>query len=433
MASSQNTHALRAGFAEVDITPPIGSEQVGWLARVVIERILDPIFAKIAVFECGGRQVGFVSLDTLSVRWTQVDEIRARVEQEIGIPGRGIMVAATHNHAGAAVASIGEVRRDDTYLAFMVDQIVRGFAAAKQAMVPAKIGVASGFEGRVSFNRRYIMRDGSAKCQPAPADPNTLCVEGPIDSEVGVVCARDLRDKPLGFLVNFALHPTHRGGSGTVSAGYPGVLSTEIKSKVGDDCAVLFLNGACGNIHSTSRVDPDYVDTAERIGAVLAEDVLKIVEGMSFVTEVALDSGSATLQLPLREVSESDIEPAPRSQRYARDEIYRDSVLRLIERRRTRDFAMAEVQAIRVGNTVFAAIPAEYFVELGLRIKLDSAADRTYVVSCANGMVGYVPHAAAFERGGYETTIAEWSKLAPEAGDMLADAALRVISEVKAS
>ena len=49
------------------------------------------------------------------------------------------------------------------------------------------------------------------------------------------------------------------------------------------------------------------------------------------------------------------------------------------------------------------------------------------VVSHANGMVGYVPTAKAFVRGGYETTFTGSSRLAPEAGDILADAAIALV------
>jgi hypothetical protein len=52
------------------------------------------------------------------------------------------------------------------------------------------------------------------------------------------------------------------------------------------------------------------------------------------------------------------------------------------------------------------------------------------VVSHANGMVGYVPTKAAFLRGGYETTFTDSSRLAPEAGDLLADAAIALIKQV---
>jgi hypothetical protein len=42
-------------------------------------------------------------------------------------------------------------------------------------------------------------------------------------------------------------------------------------------------------------------------------------------------------------------------------------------------------------------------------------------------MVGYVPHKEAFLRGGYETTFGYRSKLAPEAGDLLADCAIELL------
>ena len=53
------------------------------------------------------------------------------------------------------------------------------------------------------------------------------------------------------------------------------------------------------------------------------------------------------------------------------------------------------------------------------------------MVGYANGMVGYVPHKEAFARGGYETTFGYRSKLAPEAGDLLADAAITLVRAKK--
>lgn len=49
------------------------------------------------------------------------------------------------------------------------------------------------------------------------------------------------------------------------------------------------------------------------------------------------------------------------------------------------------------------------------------------MVGYANGMVGYVPTREAFARGGYETTFASGSRLAPEAGDLLEKCAVELI------
>ena len=61
----------------------------------------------------------------------------------------------------------------------------------------------------------------------------------------------------------------------------------------------------------------------------------------------------------------------------------------LVKRIRERGSQPAEVQVLFLGEHAFAAVPAEYFVELGLRIKEESYPRHALVVSCANGMVGY--------------------------------------------
>jgi neutral ceramidase len=76
----------------------------------------------------------------------------------------------------------------------------------------------------------------------------------------------------------------------------------------------------------------------------------------------------------------------------------------------------AEVQAITLNEYALVGIPAELFVELGLQIKERAYPMRASVVGLANGMVGYVPPETAFERGGYETTLSDASKLSPAAG-----------------
>jgi neutral ceramidase len=98
--------------------------------------------------------------------------------------------------------------------------------------------------------------------------------------------------------------------------------------------------------------------------------------------------------------------------------------LQRIQERKTQT---AQVQAISLGDWAFVSIPAEYFVQLGLRIKEAAHPVHALVVSCANGMVGYVPHKEAFIRGGYETTFTTGACLAPEAGDILADVGIELI------
>ncbi len=83
---------------------------------------------------------------------------------------------------------------------------------------------------------------------------------------------------------------------------------------------------------------------------------------------------------------------------------------------------------IGVGPVRFVTFPCEYFVEFGLRLKEAAWPLRALSIAYANGMVGYVPTAEAFARGGYETTFAMSSRLAPEAGDLLLQAGIGLIN-----
>ena len=84
----------------------------------------------------------------------------------------------------------------------------------------------------------------------------------------------------------------------------------------------------------------------------------------------------------------------------------------------------AEVQVIGLGDVALVAVPGEYFVEFGLQIKAASEAPITLVVELANGSIGYIPTAEALAEGGYEGSSAKYT---PDAGQMLADAALGMI------
>jgi hypothetical protein len=418
--------SMRAAAVEVDITPPtLPIEKAGWIVRILAERVDDPIFAKVIVIESNGARVGFVSLDCLSVRWPDVERIRD-IGAAMGIPTPNLMVAATHNHTGPAISSPGLARRDARYVDWMIERISGALRQAVESLAPARIGIASGIEGRLSYIRRCIMKDGSVRTHPAPT-AEIRCAESVIDPEVGVLAARDLEGKTLGVIVNFACHPTHGGGEARLSAGWPGEMSRAIKRSLGEHCITCFLNGALGDAHHQSTMIPDYVDSKERVGRLLAETVMSIVPTMEVVDDVPLAAARQTIAIPLRDIDGPFGVNMKHRQRFAADEVYEALIARLREKKSRRDHALAEVQAIRMGQAVVVSLPCEPFTEIGLEIKMRSPFESTFVVGCGNGMVGYVPTRRAFERGGYETTLSMGSKLDPGAGELLIDAALLAI------
>ncbi len=419
--------ALRAGFAETEITPPVGTHKIGWIVDIVIEEIADPLSARIGVIEAGDEAVAFVQLDTLCIRWAQTNDIRGRVQDRYGFPGANIMVAATHNHAGPAVAHCGDVRRDDAYTEAMIGKIADCFGRALDHMQEAEVGFASVPEWNISHNRRVVMRDGTASTHGPFRYPEALYVEGPIDPEVAVIAARGKDGELLGAIVNFACHPADHGGDTIASGGFPAALAREMTNR---GCPVtLFLNGASGNICSGDPYRGTEISMGQ-MGQALADDASKALDAMTFESELRLGTRSRTIQLPYRTVTQEEIAGTVRgAQRFVDPAAYDRGMPALLKHIEERKSQPAEVQVLALGDHFFAAIPAEYFVQLGFRIKEAAHPRHALVVSCANGMVGYVPHKEAFLRGGYETTFTRGADLAPEAGDMLAETAMALIRE----
>src|SRR5437868_1409920 len=151
---------MKAAFGEVEISPPLGTKKIGWLKTIVPTRVADPLFARAAVLESGGKRLGFIALDTLGVDARDVADIRRHVAEHFEFAPADIMVSATHNHGGPAVYTIGEVERDDRYARTMVERVVEMFAGAVARLRAAEAGFGRGVNFEVTHNRRIVMREG---------------------------------------------------------------------------------------------------------------------------------------------------------------------------------------------------------------------------------------------------------------------------------
>lgn len=108
---------------------------------------------------------------------------------------------------------------------------------------------------------------------------------------------------------------------------------------------------------------------------------------------------------------------------------YADEYAKLVERGPVP--VETAIQVIALGDVAFVAIPGELFVELGREIQRRSPFAHTVVVTQANDWAGYIPHRAAFDEGGYEVIFASQSRFAPEAGDLVVDAAVALLEDCR--
>ncbi|WP_435010989.1 hypothetical protein P12x_002280 [Tundrisphaera lichenicola] len=416
---------FRAGFGEVDITPPKGTPRQGWNSKLVGDSAIDPLFARAAVFERGeGGPVAILQLDVALVSAADTATIRRKIERDHQIPGGRVMVAATHNHAGPAMIDEA-LPRDEGYITRMVDAASEAVGKALASREVSEIAPGIAFEWGVAYNRRIRMRDGTSRTHGQFRDPLALGYEGPIDPEVGVLAVRGKDGSIRGALVSFTCHPTHHGGDSFFSAGYPGVIARELKAR--GIPVTLFLQGAAGNIaYDDPAGGPGR--SKEAIGEALALDVMKSLEKPSWTTPGSVSAVSRSVTVRYRDVNEDDIRgKRPGTQRFGEAGYYERKIPPLVAMIREKKEESTEVQVIRLGDLAFASQPSESFVEHGLRIKEETWPVRTFVVGYANGMLGYLPTEDAFPRGGYECTFGPPSQMAPDTGRILADAAIELI------
>jgi hypothetical protein len=88
-----------------------------------------------------------------------------------------------------------------------------------------------------------------------------------------------------------------------------------------------------------------------------------------------------------------------------------------------------ELQVVTIGEVAIAAYPVELFAEYGQRLKALSPFRETFLATLANGWHGYAPTPEAFAHGGYEPRLTYASRLAPDAGALLTEAALALLRQ----
>lgn len=409
---------IEVGFGSSLVTPGLGVYMAGYFEERRATAVCDELRARAVIFDDGTTKAALLCCDLINLPGEEVARIRESVEAQTGIPGGNVMVCATHTHTGP------EVRRERLkadnpnieWLDEMPGRAAEAVAAAAGDMEGCALAGGNVFEDRIAFNRRYRMKDGTVQSNPGQMNPEIVEPAGPIDPEVGVLSFRREDGSLKGVYVNYACHLDNVGGT-ELSADFPGYLVNRLRERVADGPAVLFTNGACGDINHIdvrSRQPRKGHEHSRWMGETLAGDACVALDSMEGLAAGPVRVASEVIQLPM----EAKGDPSA---------------------------GRVEIQAIRVGDVGFVGVPAEYFAELQLDIKKRSPLARTFVSELANGWVGYVPTRKAFEENmkdvpaermeafdhmGYEVRSALSRGFLPGVGEEMADATVRLLGQV---
>ena len=439
----KQTKILKAGAGKADITPAMGIQLAGDIGRYrPTEEIRERLYSRVLVLESGATRICLLTLDLLAISTPWSDEVRRRISARFGFKPENIVVHIEQNHASPSIGH-NFIRDecplmpreypwlrggDERYNEPAVAAMLAALAPAAGHLQPVIQQAGRGVDGRLAFNRRFVMRDGSAMCHPGNCNPDVLHIEGPADPEVGIIRLTGADGRDVSRILHFTSHPCHGYPGRYVIADWPGCWAERMQVEAGMPCIPLTLNGCCGNIHHWDHLDPHPRSDHLKMTEQLMETSAVALSRMSALKNAPLAIRRKIIKLPLRKLDRAYVAAARKlikahpepmwidkeKTRVEWDWVYATATLDLADVQKTTVTWPYEIQAVRIGDAAIVTLMGEPFVEAQLEIKLKSPAKFTFVAHFCNGYVGYVPTRAALVLGGFETRTANWSRFAPD-------------------
>jgi len=461
---------LQAGAAASNITPELGTLIVGSFAPYPAEHVHDELYARCLVLDDGTTRIALVVCDLLGLHRSVSVEARRHIQEATGIPPQNVLISATHTHsAGTALGKnrYANEQELDAYQRFVAVRIADGVRRAVNLLRPAQIGFATVDVPEHVHNRRWLMREGSAKPNPFgkidkvqtnPPVRSSDLIEpaGPIDPAVSILAVREPGGRLISVYSTYSLH--YMGGSGPahISADYFGMFCKRLKELDGHEDAdppfvAMLANGTSGDINNIDRLharpgSPPYQrmrevadDMATKVHAALAglawQDCAPL--GVRFVERPL---AWRTVEPELLAWAEDVEQRAPRvpggripvgakwatEPEFVRPLSYAGRIKLLAE---VAEPALVPLQVVRIGDVCIGTSPCETFAEIGLEFKERSPFSHAFMVSLAHGYIGYLPTPRHLELGGYET----WpgtNYLEPQASVKMLDALVEMAAEL---
>ncbi len=421
--------SLKAGSATSNITPPLGTAIPGGFRPRYAQNVDDELFAKALVIENDSTRIALVTCDLIAVTQKMVDVAKQRIADRCDIPPEHVMVNATHTHTAVAVANLLGVDEDTDYTDWVPLKIADAVQLAAGRLVPARIGFASVSEDRITFNRRWHMKDGTVRMNPGVEHPDLVEPTGPIDPELTMMYVETEDSMSISAVANFSLHYIGTDNGSALSADYFGHFDQLMQRYLGETCVSLLWNAASGQINNidfsgqtkwTARGHKQAVKMAN----VLAGHFITEMQFMEMHDTLQLSGKLDTLTFARKQITNEDLQVAEKvlsvetgtydgyetgpfswvvGQPIPKNlvDIYALECQRLAK---LPEQMTAPIQVLRLGEAAIVALPGEVFVETGLNIKSKSDAKPLFLVSLANGYIGYIcTDEALTQQGGYET------------------------------
>lgn len=434
---------MKAGFAKIEITPPLGSNLNGYYKERYSTHIIAPLYASCLAFSDGETTAAAISLDISEIIMRDTDDIRRRVSEKCGLPTDAIFVHSIHTHTAPVISEIRSFfKRDASYYEQFCAKICDSVTLALADMKEATASMARGKAEGISFVRRFRMKDGTVSTNPMMKDvPLIDHAIGTPDETVQLIKLKREGASDIA-VVNFGTHPDTIGGTG-ICPDWPGFMRDTVEAALADEAdgrgvRVIFFNGAQGDVNhfdKIGRMCRSGVDHSRHMGRVLAGAVLSVY---TFTEEIDSSKVFAIQKMaPVRfsKGTEEQVKDAwALNERYLNNDlpegfVFTDIVMarRYIRTELVPENSELNVTCVGFGDVAFVGLPGEPFTEIGRQIKARSPFKMTVPCCNTNGSEGYFVTDDALAEAGYESSS---SLFLPGVAGSMIETSLSALGEV---
>ena len=423
---------FKVGFSRVDITPPLGIPIAGYYVKRFADGVLDNLDCNCIAVSDGEKTALLYSLDIISINQEKDDEYRAQISKATGVPYEGIFLACTHTHTGPSVGR-GETADDADGIAvyddFLGTRLADAGVFAIADLADATVAVGRSVCRRVSFIRRYRMKDGSIRTNPGVNNPEIDAPIGSPDETVQVVRLRRCGKKEV-VVVNFQCHPDVIGGC-KISADWPRAVRETVEGALGGDVFCVYFNGTQGDTNHVCT-DPkegelegleleSFDDVARgyehshHLGRAVAGAALEVYGKCAPVQAGPVRYAHSVLRVPSQMPTAdqlplahkyNDLHNAGRDDEIPFEGMQLTTVVaeaaRMVKLENGPDHFDLYLSSVSIGDVAFAGFPGEPFTDIGRGTKEGSPFKMTIPCCLVNGSEGYFPVESAYAEGGYE-------------------------------
>ena len=168
-----------------------------------------------------------------------------------------ILLHASHTHDGGFLAqhakhgsnAHADEHATEVDLVYADLCVTRSADAAVEAIAdlkPASLSCGRSVAKRISFGRRYLMKNGKVQTNPGTNNPDIVRPVGTADETVQVLRIDREGAKPI-CLINFQTHPDVVGGE-TITADWPGLTRKVFEAATMGEALCIVINGTQGDV-----------------------------------------------------------------------------------------------------------------------------------------------------------------------------------------